>query len=156
MNLKLTRRRAAAIAALTLAGAFGVVAVAEATPGVNISSVVLASGNSDDTLKLDHANGPTNVIMKELTIQPGGTTGWHYHPGQVIAVVKQGTLTRIMGDDCMTVTAPQGSVVIEQAGPKHVHMGENLGTTPVVLDVTYLVPAGSPASVSVDAPACAG
>jgi len=150
-------KRRSVVAAATLVCALGMLAAVEtdgnATPGSGVSATVIASGTSADTLKLDHTDGATDVVVREITIQPGGTTGWHYHPGQLIAVVKQGTLTREM-DDCTTVTSQAGDVVLEEAGTHHVHTGRNLGTVPVILDVTYLVPHGSPLAVSADAPAC--
>jgi quercetin dioxygenase-like cupin family protein len=152
-----SRWRSLAAAAVALTGALGLVVVAEtdgnATPASGVSATVIASGTSAGRLKLDRTRGATDVVVREITIEPGGTTGWHYHPGQLIAVVKQGTLTREL-DDCSTVTSQAGDVVLEEAGKRHVHVGSNLGTVPVVLDVTYVIPHGSPLAVSVDAPAC--
>ncbi|MCP3820970.1 cupin domain-containing protein [Streptomyces sp. A3M-1-3] len=124
-----------------------------ATPGTGVSGTVLAKGTSEGTLKVK-TKGPTDVVVREITVQPGGSTGWHYHPGQLIAVVKSGTLTRTL-DDCSVEATPAGSSFIEPAGHRHVHIGRNLGTEPVVLYVTYMLPAGSPLSVDADAPMCA-
>ena len=38
--------------------------------------------------------------------------------------------------------------------PDHVHIARNLGTTPVVLEVTYVDPAGAPTSDSAPNPGC--
>src|SRR5262245_20934190 len=67
-----------------------------------------------------------DYITREITIQPGGSTGWHYHDGRVFGVVKEGTLTRTMGD-CSVVVSPEGSAVTEDSGPNAVHNGRNLG-----------------------------
>ncbi|MFC8197812.1 cupin domain-containing protein [Streptomyces sp. NPDC060006] len=125
-----------------------------ATPGSGVTGTVLAKGTSSGTLKIK-AKGRTDVIVRSITIAPGGSTGWHHHPGQLIAVVKSGTLTRTLRD-CSVETTPAGASFIEPAGARHVHIGRNLGTEPVELYVTYLVPEGSPLSVDADAPACAG
>ncbi|MBV1938575.1 cupin domain-containing protein [Streptomyces sp. BV286] len=125
-----------------------------ATPGSGVTGTVLAKGTSSGTLKIK-AKGRTDVIVRSITIAPGGSTGWHHHPGQLIAVVKSGTLTRTLRD-CSVETTPTGASFIEPAGARHVHIGRNLGTEPVELYVTYLVPEGSPLSIDADAPACAG
>ncbi|WP_151480570.1 cupin domain-containing protein [Streptomyces albicerus] len=125
-----------------------------ATPGSGVTGTILAKGTSAGTMKVK-AKGRTDVIVRSITIAPGGSTGWHYHSGQLIAVVKSGTLTRTL-QDCSVEATPTGTSFIEPAGAHHVHIGRNLGTEPVELYVTYLVPEGSPLSVDADAPACAG
>jgi quercetin dioxygenase-like cupin family protein len=83
------------------------------------------------------------VVVRRITIAPGGTTGWHYHDGELIAAVESGRLTRTLAD-CSTVETPAGTSFVEPAGRGHVHVGRNLGSEPVVLYVTYLLPSGSP------------
>ncbi len=93
------------------------------------------------------------MIVSEITIAPGGSTGWHYHDGQVIAVVKSGTLTRTVHDCSTEVTSPGGSFV-EPAGQNHIHIGRNLGTEPVVLLVAYVLPAGRQLAQDAPQPQC--
>jgi quercetin dioxygenase-like cupin family protein len=118
-------------------------ATASATPGVNIDAVVISQSA---------VNG-VDYITKEITIQPGGNTGWHYHDGRVFGVVNEGTLTRTMAD-CSEVVSPEGSAVTEDRGPNAVHIGRNLGPGPLVLWVDYIEPAGSPQAVDVPDPGC--
>ncbi|HEX2314415.1 MAG TPA: cupin domain-containing protein [Thermomonospora sp.] len=94
-----------------------------------------------------------DYVLREIVIQPGGSTGWHYHDGRLYAVVRQGTLTRVLADRTTTVTHPRGSLVVEPSGPEHVHVGRNLGVVPVVLDALYVTPAGTPLARAVPAPA---
>jgi quercetin dioxygenase-like cupin family protein len=94
-----------------------------------------------------------DYITREITIQPGGSTGWHYHDGRVFGVVREGTLTRTMGD-CSVVVSPVGSAVTEESGPNHVHIGRNLGPEPLKLWIDYIEPAGTPLSVDVPDPGC--
>lgn len=123
-----------------------------ATPGSGVTGTVLAMGTSAGTMKVE-AKGVTDVVVRTITIAPGGSTGWHHHPGQLIAVVQQGTLSRTL-DDCSVETTTAGQSFIEPSGAKHRHIGRNLGSEPVVLYVTYMLPAGSPLSVDAEAPAC--
>ncbi|GGZ43417.1 cupin [Streptomyces inusitatus] len=143
---------------MLLAACLGLIAtapsVANATPGSGVTGTVLAQGVSEKKLKLK-AKGPTEVIVRTITIDPGGSTGWHYHDGQLLVLVQSGTLTRTL-EDCSVEVTPAGTAFVEPAGPEHRHNGRNLGTEPVVLYLTYVLPKGSPLSVNVDAPSCAG
>jgi quercetin dioxygenase-like cupin family protein len=123
-----------------------------ATPPSGVTAEVLAAGNAVDGIKVK-SRGDTDVTMRVITIQPGGTTGWHYHDGPLIAVVKSGTLTRTLSD-CSTEVSNAGDSFVEPDGHHAVHVGRNLGTEPVVLHVTYVLPKGSPFSEDADALDC--
>ncbi|MGW6458084.1 cupin domain-containing protein [Streptomyces sp. NPDC055078] len=144
--------------AMALAGCLAAVATvpssANATPGSGVSGTVLAQGSSDAPLRL-RSKGRTDVVVSTITIDPGGSTGWHHHAGQLLVVVKSGTLTRTLRD-CSVEVSPAGSAFIEPSGRRHRHIGRNLGTEPVVLYATYLVPKGDPLSEDAEAPSCAG
>jgi quercetin dioxygenase-like cupin family protein len=140
--MKLVRWYAPALpVVLTAAAAVMVPTTAVATPGVNVDSVVINQSTVDGI----------DYITKRITIQPGGSTGWHYHDGRVFGVVREGTLTRTM-EDCKDVVDPTGAAVTEGMGPDHAHNGRNLGPVPVVLWVDYINPAGAPLSVDVPPP----
>ncbi|WP_053929937.1 cupin domain-containing protein [Streptomyces sp. NRRL S-4] len=128
-------------------------AAAAATPGSGVSGTVVAKGTSEGKLRIKPPKGPADVTFREITVQPGGSTGWHTHSGQLIAVVKSGTLTRTL-DDCSVEVTPAGTSFIEPSGARHRHIGRNLGTEPVVLWVTYLLPEGSELSYDADAVEC--
>ncbi|MFF6932506.1 cupin domain-containing protein [Streptomyces sp. NPDC008312] len=130
-------------------------AAAVATPGSGVSGTVVAKGTSQGKLKVKTPRGGTDVTFREITVEPGGSTGWHTHRGQLIAVVKSGTLTRTL-DDCSVEVTPAGTSFIEPSGAGHRHIGRNLGTEPVVLWVTYLLPEGSELSDDADAAHCPG
>jgi len=117
---------------------------AAATPPVGVTATTL----SQQTV------GGTDYIVREITIQPGGSTGWHTHRGVVYGIVKAGTLTRDAADCGGESVANPGDPITDPSGDDHVHIGRNLGTTPVVLDITYVDPAGAPASDSVPNPGC--
>ncbi|MFF0447825.1 cupin domain-containing protein [Streptomyces sp. NPDC004609] len=127
---------------------------ADVSPGGGVSGTVLARGVSQESLHLG-AEGATDVIVRTITLAPGGSTGWHYHPGQLLAVVTSGTLTRTL-EDCTVEVTPAGGAFIEPSGARNRHIGRNLGSEPVVLYLTYLLPKDGPLSVDADAPPCAG
>ncbi|MER5768456.1 cupin domain-containing protein [Streptomyces sp. NPDC001985] len=124
------------------------------TSGHGVTGTVLAQGVSEKRLKL-RARGRSDVVVRTIVIDPGGSTGWHYHDGHMLVVVQSGTLTRTL-EDCSVEVAPAGSAFVEPSGEDHRHVGRNLGTEPVVLYATYVLPKGSPLSVGVEAPSCAG
>nr|BFF10802.1 hypothetical protein GCM10025699_21050 [Microbacterium flavescens] len=83
------------------------------------------------------------MTFREITIAPGAGTGEHCHDGQLIAVVKHGTLTHYAPTHPGGVRAyEEGEAIIE--GPGYVHEGVNEGDVDVVLWVTYIIPEGDP------------
>ncbi len=97
-------------------------------------------------------DGPATVSMRRLTIFPGEVLGWHAHPGAgAYTIVTQGTLT--VEDGCGTETVyTSGQAFLEP--PNRVHRGKNLGATDVITAQTFIVPQGSPTSVSYPGPLC--
>ena len=138
-----TYRRAALVGAIA-AGAALLPSVAGATPASGVTGVII----SQVTV------GGKDYILRQITIQPGGSTGWHYHDGTLYAVVEQGTLTHTESDCTTTATYSKGAAFVETSGASNVHIGRNLGSTAVVLDVLYVDPAGSPLAESVPNPGC--
>lgn len=39
-----------------------------------------------------------DYIFREITIAPGGSTGWHSHDGQLFGVVREGVLMHYRAD----------------------------------------------------------
>ncbi|WP_446225715.1 cupin domain-containing protein [Nocardia sp. IBHARD005] len=99
------------------------------------------------------ASLPSKFTFRRITIAPGGTLGWHYHDGNVVAVVTAGAVTRYE-TDCVPITYSAGQGLSETVGPDHVHVGRNLGTGPAELYVAYLNRAGEPLFVDAPAPDC--
>lgn len=118
--------------------------VADATP---------ASGVSATTLSQQTVDG-TTYTLKQISIEPGGSTGWHYHNGPVYGLVLKGTLTHSDSDCATDGVYSSGDTIAEMAGADHVHIGRNLGSTPVVLDALYVDPAGSALTVDAPNPGC--
>src|SRR5215207_8278585 len=99
----MTRRRpislavaAALVAAIASLGTLTIARV-DATPGSGASTTILARGTSAHDVKV-HVKGPTDSVFAEVTIEPGGDTGWHSHPGPLLVAVRSGTLTRYDAD----------------------------------------------------------
>jgi quercetin dioxygenase-like cupin family protein len=89
-----------------------------------------------------HVNDPSDVVVAKVTVQPGGSLGWHTHPGPAIATVAAGQLTIINAKDCVTRQYPAGKAFIDP-GLGNVHVGFNTTDVETVVYVTFLdVPAG--------------
>ena len=121
-----------------LASLVAVLAVAPgaATPPSGLVNVPLARGTN-----ASHGNLPlqvgTDVAMAQITVDPGGSSGWHSHPGGALIVVQTGTLTvyRSVGGQCQPTTYRTGQAFIERPG--EVDDVLNTGTVPYVLFVTF-------------------
>lgn len=122
------------------------------TAGVGLAGQLLARGTSDDKFKLKRKNGkwefdlnahdPTDVAVQQLTFQPGGTSGWHSHPGPVILQVTSGTVTFYEGDGpCTPLTRTVGQLFIETG--EHAHLGRNEGSTVATAVAIVFAPVGS-------------
>jgi quercetin dioxygenase-like cupin family protein len=85
-------RLAAAVAILALALVAALIALprdqATATPPSGITAQLLARGTIADASHLRvagiklAARAPIDVATVHVTFQPGGSTGWHVHPGR--------------------------------------------------------------------------
>ena len=117
---------------------------AAATPGRGVSAETI----------FDVEVGTTHLVLRRITIQPGGSTGWHYHPSVVRGVVTAGVLTHYAPDCSIDGVDKPGTVIVETAGPGYVHLGMNLGRKPVVLEVLYQAPVGEPLAVDMPNPGC--
>lgn len=103
------------------------------------------------TARPGRARVATAPLGREIVIPPGGCTGWHFHRVRLDAVVLSGTLTRVLHDRTVEVH-PSGTTFVEPAGIRHIHLGHNLGSVPVVLYVTPALPEGNPFSIPTPAP----
>ncbi len=107
------------------------------------------AGAYDVELK-SHDN--TDIVVANIAVAPGGHSGWHFHPGPVLVVVKTGTITFYMGDDptCSPHVHPAGTTFFENGGM--VGIARNEGTVEATTVVTFFVPAGSPTRIDAPAP----
>jgi hypothetical protein len=134
------------------------------TPGGSvISAPILARGDFVDDVGIkvkferdgntivSRAPDAGEVVVQEVTIGPGGTTGWHSHPGPVVVVVKQGTLTYIRADGGVCSATPYGpGTAFVDPGQGHAHTAFNFGSNNLVLMATYFdVPSGGSPRIDV-------
>jgi quercetin dioxygenase-like cupin family protein len=110
-----------------------------------VRAVDIAVGEQDEPVEVlvDGGAAGVDVTFREITIEPGASTGEHCHYGQLIAVVQEGELTHYSATHPGGVrTYKTGESIIEGAG--YPHEGRNEGAADVVLWVTYVIPDGKP------------
>lgn len=141
-----TRGALSALAAggLVAASIAAVPATAEATPGSGVTARIITQVTA----------GTKDYVLREITVQPGGTTGWHYHDGDLQAWVLSGTLSHFDHDCTSDGVYKAGASFAEPHGSDHVHVGRNLGNKPLVLEVLYVLPHGAPLSEDAANPGC--
>ncbi len=134
-------KRLAALAAAAVAAGLLAGPAAAAPPGVDV-----------ETLSKNTVDG-VDYIVTRITVAPGAGTGWHYHPGEVFGYIAEGTMTHYDGGCTVDEVYPTGAPVKEGVGSGFVHNGRNTGSTPLVMEVVYINPVGTPLSVDVPGPA---
>ena len=133
--------------------------VTQATPPSNIvSGTVLARASfvaptdimftsKDGRAEVIQVREAQETVMQQIIIGPGGSTGWHSHPGPAVVLIKSGELTVYSSDDptCTGRTYSAGQAFIEH-GQGLVQFAGNLSPSQnVEVWVTYFdVPPGGP------------
>ena len=98
-------------------------------------------------------HGLTDGYVVDNVITPGGTTGWHSHPGPSIIFVVHGTITNYDPDakKCAGHDYVTGSS-FSDAGGDDVHMLKNNGTVPAETIAVQFLPTGQPRKFDQAAP----
>ena len=136
---------------------------AQATPATSFTSTTLALGRFGDIDVANHlippdfwkpgqrdkiwlswqkTKGPSDVYVQSNVWAPGGSSGWHTHPGHSLITVTAGTVTAYHGDDrrCRPHVYTQGMGFVD-AGGDHVHNLRNEGTEEARTITVQLIPA---------------
>lgn len=58
----------------------------------------------------------STVVFAEVTWAPGGTSGWHRHPGVVLVNVREGELEITSGENCESTTYEAGEAFVDPGG----------------------------------------
>lgn len=135
-------------AAAVLAVSTTLAAPAAATPARDVTGTVI--------WEMTDGAGPEakDYVFREITIAPGGSTGWHSHPGELFGTVKEGILMHTGADCVVDGVYLAGQDITEKGGPGYVHIGRNVGPGPLVLQILYINPASAPLSLDAPDPGC--
>lgn len=131
--------------------AAAIVAVSVALP---CTATATPPRNTDGAVLWQMTDDGKDYIFREITIAPGGSTGWHSHDGQLFGTVKEGVSMHYRADCSIDGLYTTGQSIAEKGGPDYVHIGRNVGPDPLVLQVLYIDPAGAPLSDDAPDPGC--
>ena len=135
-------RRMAFVGFGAAAAITALLSVTQATPPSNIvSGTVLARASfvAPTDIMFTSKDGRTEVIqvreaqetvMQQIIIGPGGSTGWHSHPGPAVALIKADALALFDSEDptCTPRIYLAGQAFVD-SGQGHVHLGRNPSPT---------------------------
>jgi quercetin dioxygenase-like cupin family protein len=153
--------RRARLALLVALGLLIVAGAALATPGIGVlpTTMVHARGTIAEELNVHSeagvklkTKGSLDVVTQFISIAPGGTTGWHGHPGPVLVTIKSGEMTiYYAGEGCEGRVYRAGETFVDR-GDVTVHTARNEGTVNLDFWATYLVPGEPGTPFRIDAP----
>jgi len=124
--------------------------------GVVSRTVKIKVPSIQKAIACDAAN-PCDTAFQQGTLQPGGTTGWHTHPGPTFVAFAQGegTVYHVSGSGGTAMKIGAGSGFSQM--PTLVHVLHNDGSVPIIVYTLYVLPRGTPnTGIRIDQPQPAG
>ena len=145
-------------------GVAAYVGTVRATPASGFKGTTLASARFDEIDIHAHTipafwqsklqtKGLSDLYVQSNVWAPGGTTGWHTHPGPSLIIVTAGTVTAYDGDDttCTPQVYSEGMGFIDP-GDGHVHVLRNETASETRTIAVQLIPAAAARRIDVPAP----
>lgn len=155
-------RKSRSIIPATILAILAVVAVSSAVfatspVGQTTTNLVTGTLSSITAVNTDRIKFQTkadvDVAMFTVTYDPAGTSGWHTHPGIVVVTVKTGAVLRQVGCAAPIQYNP-GDTFVESDEQPAGRVSNASASDPAVLQVTQVVPHGSPRRVEAADPGC--
>jgi len=104
-------------------------------------------------ISMQKTKGLSDVYVQSNVWEPGGSTGWHTHPGHSLIIVTAGTITAYeAGDPTCTPTVYAVGMGFVDPGGDHAHLLRNEGPTPASTVAVQLIPAGAVRRIDVEDP----
>jgi len=118
-----------------------------------IENVSKPSHRKKPWLSFQKTKGPSDLYVQSNVWAPGGTSGWHTHPGHSLITVTAGTVTAYEGDDpsCTPHEYTPGMGFVDPGGD-HVHVLRNEGLEEARTITVQLLPAGATRRIDADDP----
>jgi hypothetical protein len=145
------------------AGAYAGVALA--TPGAGFTGTTISLGRFEE-IDVRNAGAPhqhwhaklktrgqSDLYVQSNVWAPGGTTGWHTHPGYSLITVTAGAVTAYEGNDpsCTPTVYTVGMGFVDPGGD-HAHVLRNEGTVEARTTAVQIVPPGATRRIDVADP----
>ena len=108
---------------------------------------------SNMPLLWQQTKGSSDLYVQSNVWQPGGSTGWHTHPGHSLIIVTEGTVTGYEGDDpdCKPHVYTQGIGFVDPGGD-HVHILRNESDVVAKAIAVQLIPSATARRIDVADP----
>jgi len=158
--------------------AVGFVGNIQATPALDFTGTTLSKGRVEEFdvnhhlvgekpvddhakrrmwMSQQRTKGASDLYVQSNVWQPGGSTGWHTHPGHSFVTVTAGAITNYDADDptCTGTVYTAGMTYVYHGG-EHAHLIRNEGSGPAGTTAVQLIPADAIRRVDVPVgnPAC--
>jgi uncharacterized cupin superfamily protein len=110
-------------------------------------------GNEQLWQSLQKTKGLSDVYVQSNFWAPGGSTGWHSHPGDSLIIVTAGAVTDYEGHDpdCKPHVYKTGMGFVDPGGD-HVHILRNEGAVEAQTIAVQLIPADASRRIDVADP----
>jgi quercetin dioxygenase-like cupin family protein len=146
--------------------------IARATPAEGYKSTVVAvgrfgeidasnffplgmklEGNEQRSRSLQETKGLSDVYVQSNVWAPGGSTGWHSHPGHSLIIVTAGTVTDYEGHDpnCKPHVYTKGMTFTDPGG-EHAHIIRNESNVVARTTAVQFIPAGAERRIDIADP----
>jgi uncharacterized cupin superfamily protein len=111
------------------------------------------AGDEQASPSLQQTKGLSDVYVQSNVWAPGGSTGWHSHPGHSLIIVTAGTVTDYEGHDpaCKPHVYKTGMGFVDPGGD-HVHILRNEGEVEAKTIAVQLIPADAVRRIDVADP----
>jgi len=96
----------------------------------------------NNAIEVESEHTSADFALAKVVIEPGGTTGWHHHPGVALVSVNSGAVTEY-DKNCNKSVFKAGEGFSESNG--EVHVVRNQGKANAVLYATFIAPTKTPA-----------
>jgi quercetin dioxygenase-like cupin family protein len=112
-----------------------------------------ADGSDQLWMSLQETKGLSDVYVQSNVWAPGGSTGWHTHPGHSLIIVTAGTVTDYEGHDpeCKPHVYKTGMAFIDPGG-EHVHILRDESTVEAKTTAIQIIPASAERRIEVADP----
>jgi quercetin dioxygenase-like cupin family protein len=140
-------RRAILLVAVGVAALALVVGAALATPpsGATTTPITRATlgkfEQQNAGIEVQSKRRSADVALVKVVIEPGGSTGWHHHPGVGLASVASGVVT-FYDEECHKTVYKSGKGFIESHDEPM--LVRNHGNVEAVFYVTFIIPTNTP------------
>jgi quercetin dioxygenase-like cupin family protein len=140
-------RRAILLVAVGVTVLALVVGAALATPPSGATTTLITRATlgkfeeQNQGIEVESERRSADLAIVRVVLEPGGSTGWHHHPGVGLAAVKSGTVT-FYDEDCDKTVYTAGEGFFESHDAPM--LVKNRGDRKAVFYVAFIIPTSTP------------